>query len=452
MKQYLSIKLTPISANIRIDGEPPISGYDKFVRLLDVGMHEIEISADDYESRKFTVIVNADKATEMHIKLAPKFGRLDIASTPSEAEVWINDVKVGTTPYKSGKLNAGTYIIKLCKDEYKALSKIIQVNKGDELKLDLSLEEASGSIAVDVHPHGAMVYIDDREVGTSPVNVHNIKRGHHKLKVVDSQGHILIEDIDIKGGITTLFNKEILQTALTDYTNCRIGDYFYSDGSFSHALSNNKQPVGIVFSLNTTEEEKARGWTHGQIVALRDCSERVSWAAGKQLINGYIHLDECTNDLKNQANTRGKGLFDRNGFLQTMRAKVDSPQSHPAFHACLNFKPKKNFFEKRSTADKFAMLPTDKTSGWYLPSAGQWADIIENLGNTKLQYSICGGFFCAGGIRRVKDLLDLSTACYWTSLPMSSNLAWVCDIGHLGVDFKYANNNNKCCVRPVAAF
>lgn len=69
---------------------------------------------------------------------------------------------------------------------------------------------------------------------------------------------------------------------LSDYSLLRIGDYVYSDGNFSRELSKEKECSGIIFSLETTPNQKKKGWTHGKIMALKDYKIYKSCARHKQ--------------------------------------------------------------------------------------------------------------------------------------------------------------------------
>ena len=82
-------------------------------------------------------------------------------------------------------------------------------------------------------------------------------------------------------------------------------------------------------------------------------------------------------------------------------------------------------YEAFEAAQKYsALLPLGKTSGWYLPSVGQWVEIIENLG----QVSILGdGFGCFNGDRIWRSklaFLNISIDVYWTSLQKGSSGSW----------------------------
>lgn len=61
-----------------------------------------------------------------------------------------------------------------------------------------------------------------------------------------------------------------------DYSKIKEGDYLYEDGSFAHERSSLKRIIGIVFSLNNSNLEKSKGWTHGQIVATLSFEETLT--------------------------------------------------------------------------------------------------------------------------------------------------------------------------------
>lgn len=59
--------------------------------------------------------------------------------------------------------------------------------------------------------------------------------------------------------------QEHINIFFTEYNELRIGDFLYEDGSFAHEQSKLKVPIGVVFSLETSDIEKHKGWEHGRI-------------------------------------------------------------------------------------------------------------------------------------------------------------------------------------------
>lgn len=146
----------------------------------------------------------------------------------------------------------------------------------------------------------------------------------------------------------------------TDYSQTQIGDYFYSDGSFSHNPNPAKTPVGMVFSLLTTPEESAAGFSHGYIIALTDAFDSFG-----QTVVDWAENDSVTNGLYAESHKAARS--DISGWQRTNSTPED--KGFTAFDVARAY---------------YAPLPQGKTSGWYLPSIGQLITLTENLGETKM--------------------------------------------------------------------
>jgi hypothetical protein len=216
-----------------------------------------------------------------------------------------------------------------------------------------------------------------------------------------------------------------------DYSEMQIGDYYFADGSVSHELSENKQCVGVVFSLKTTEDERAHGWTHGQIVSLVDAEK----GRGFRWMAVNVTPPPCK-QMTRMSDCRA----DKDGY-------VYCSSKHKSWASVYNYT---NAF---AVAHYFGSidipLPKGKTSGWYLPSIGQWYDIIENIGHVKI---LDNG--CFDDMKRARRNLDekigLDSDMYWSSSDKSYLGAWslVLRAGNINSYDK----NYACSVRTVAAF
>lgn len=139
----------------------------------------------------------------------------------------------------------------------------------------------------------------------------------------------------------------------------KIGDYLYSDGTWSSQLDYEKTPLGIIFSTETTEKDKELGYKRGYAMTIAPPSMRystgVSWSTvdRKEFSDSYTTIQEALND--------------RDGLTKTIQiAQTDDYQNkYPAFYKAYDFLV--NFYP-------------EWTSPRFLPSAGQWRDIIVNLG------------------------------------------------------------------------
>jgi len=247
----------------------------------------------------------------------------------------------------------------------------------------------------------------------------------------------------------------------------KIGDYYYSDGNWSDgtvAPISGKTVIGIVFSATTSSTDQAKGWTHGYVMALTNAQSAggLVWAP-----TAYQSTQEFTTEI----NTVALMESDMDGYshCQTIKTKAGSSLNssyYSPFYYALNY----------GTASiggtKYA-APSG-TSGWYLPSEGQWYMIIKNLGGiTRVvdvdssnygTWTSNAAFTAATAINTYLSLvsgetIDCSSSAqrwFWSSSEQSASLSCVMDFynsGNLGMDRATKSNadtNNR--VRAVFAF
>lgn len=167
----------------------------------------------------------------------------------------------------------------------------------------------------------------------------------------------------------------------------KIGDYFYSDGTWSDGGLRKRYPdgrveianpkpapvlksangksrtvLGIVFQtdpnrIGAAEKSKlGNGKVHGLVMAVKDAAMNIGWTT----YNRDESLTNCQSKAQNYNDISGYGNCEQ------MR------NVHGGFDDCPAFK----------AADDYNTVypaPTT-TTGWYLPASGQWWDILQNLG------------------------------------------------------------------------
>lgn len=145
-----------------------------------------------------------------------------------------------------------------------------------------------------------------------------------------------------------------------------IGDYYYADGSiYPKKLGNAPKTgcVGIIFSTETSVTDQANNWSHGYVVSLFDTDDintKYSWSTVNEDITG-LNLYEKTVDSFTSA------FADYDGYSATQAILAAQGYSAAAYAAV-------------NAAVTYGKEIPSSTSGWYLPSIGQVALIINNLG------------------------------------------------------------------------
>lgn len=224
-----------------------------------------------------------------------------------------------------------------------------------------------------------------------------------------------------------------------------VGNYLYSDGTTgtSGTPPAGTTVVGIVFSNQLSSAEYNAGYTHGYALALTDASTaKPTWGPDGQDagLTKVTTLAGYYNDINA-------------GYDGTFTKKYDkSNNSYPAWQAANNYDVNVSGF---------------KNSGWYLPSIGQWWDVVANLGKVDLTSKQTDtsktGFLYQGSTattnvnNAIKGVQNTGTALnfgdYWSASEYGPYNAAVFQIYDSQV---YLYNGSKyytkCYVRAVLAF
>ncbi len=245
-------------------------------------------------------------------------------------------------------------------------------------------------------------------------------------------------------------------TAVTSSATANVGDYYFSDGTWG-SLDNNpgKTPIAVVFSGTTSTTDQGHGWTHGYAMALTNASTSSAW--------GIDGTDETVlNDYQGEYDTF---ITNKDGYTETMAIKnaynSTLQSAHPAFYYALNY----------------GVTAPSSSSGWYLPSVGQWWDIETKLGdistipesspgncywynsNNSTHYSTISvkninKYLTSIDNYITPDYFDDNTNYYWSSSEYNSNNSYHSSFQIGGADMDLNNGPKNCfiLVRSAIAF
>ena len=187
-------------------------------------------------------------------------------------------------------------------------------------------------------------------------------------------------------------------------------------------LLSDKKPVGIVFSLETSKRDQIMGYTHGQIVSLTDISSiKMEWD------NDEKDYDKYPNYVWKNRMDALKDI-DGLGYLnceETIQLTINSNSQ--------------NYMEDEIKG----------TSGWYVPTAGQWAKILTNIGKVKVDGLL--KFDADTASKNLKKININPQRWYWTITEFDAEYAWSIRLAN-GEFGSRSNKQSKAYVRPVASF
>lgn len=170
---------------------------------LEVGKEHtwrIECPLYHTENGKFTMTSGQPVSLEMNLR--PAYGFLNVNSIPEDgASVYINNKRVGVTPYKSDMLASGDYTVRVMKGSFKPVEKTFTVNDNETTEANINM--SSDLITVNVETVAdADIYIDDQLKGkgkwtgalTEGFHLFEAKKENHKTI---SQSENIMQGADV---------------------------------------------------------------------------------------------------------------------------------------------------------------------------------------------------------------------------------------------------------------
>lgn len=163
-----------------------------------------------------------------------------------------------------------------------------------------------------------------------------------------------------------------------------IGDYLYSDGSWGPLVYyTDKYPVALVFSNYTSPTDREKGFTHGYAVGLRDAAWPTPWGPDNtdypEAPNLFEHID-ATAPLTMMNNLDGLSLCRTLNDKYLKNYTYDNYFNHGGSKAAIPLAMEYGGAGWEYAYDPIPLVPTPPhTSGWYLPSVGQWFLMFANL-------------------------------------------------------------------------
>ena len=159
---YLTITSDQPNASIYIDDQYVSDGF----KSLEIGTtHTWRIDCDLYHTESGTVMITEGEPITIEKKLRPAYGFINIKSEPeSDAVVFINNKKVGTTPYQSDKMASGTYNIRVVKDMYKTTEQTFTITDENTTNAVVKLSANFVNLTIDTDIDSD-IYIDEQYKG-----------------------------------------------------------------------------------------------------------------------------------------------------------------------------------------------------------------------------------------------------------------------------------------------
>jgi hypothetical protein len=199
--KYGSISLgsKPTKAKILLNGIE-IATTPASLRSVPHGTHLVEVRMDGYNVWKKSVNVESGKERVFTAILQLKTGSVSIESQPKDANIYLDGKYAGTTPERIQSIIPGTHEIKVKMDEYDAWSETVNIEAGKENIITVVLQRSTGSLMVESDPTNAIIFVDGKEIGTTPEIIMSSAKGTHTVEVRMDGYDIWKENVEIEPG------------------------------------------------------------------------------------------------------------------------------------------------------------------------------------------------------------------------------------------------------------
>ncbi|MCK5915124.1 MAG: PEGA domain-containing protein, partial [Deltaproteobacteria bacterium] len=171
MARSLEVAVEPAPKKLTISGFPPALRFGSHYLALK-GEYTIQASRQGYHDLSALIKVKTHEANHFTFTLQKLPGSVEIICTPPvEAEVFIDDLLVGHTPFTDLKIPAGEHQLRLIKKGYLTIEQPIRIEGlGKKQNFTFELQLDQGKITVVSNPAGAMVFTGKTELGTTPLS------------------------------------------------------------------------------------------------------------------------------------------------------------------------------------------------------------------------------------------------------------------------------------------
>ncbi len=197
----LNVTTKPAGAKIFLDGKE-IGKAPMRVAKVKVGDHKLKAVFPDYLSEVKKFKIKQGKKVALGLDLRPAFGKLVIKTAKvKKVEIFVNGDALGSTPLTLNRFPTGSHTIRVIKDLHIPFEEKVILRSGKTLQVVAKLKPNFGTLAIKSTPAGALVRVDGKDRGKTPLTL-RLAVGPHKLafKVSGSSRETVRKTVDIQLG------------------------------------------------------------------------------------------------------------------------------------------------------------------------------------------------------------------------------------------------------------
>ena len=201
---YLIISSDREDAEIYIDDE--YVGDKEVSKTLNIGTtHTWRMECKYYHTESGSVEITEGDPIVVEKKMRPAYGYIEVESTPENgALVYIDNERVGKTPFKTDKLESGEYVVKVVKEMYKQAEQKFTVVDGQTTKAVLNMEPNFVKVTINTDSESD-IYINN-ELKAKGSWTGRLAEGSHYVEARKAQHETTSKNINVVLGEDMVIN------------------------------------------------------------------------------------------------------------------------------------------------------------------------------------------------------------------------------------------------------
>ena len=180
--QYVLFKVSPQDALVELDDQTLAVTDGTATKRMPFGTYSYRVQAPRHAVKSGTIVVNDPKNKHIvNISLEPQYVNANF-SVANRAEIWIDEQKRGTGSCTM-ELGYGTYLVECRLPGHKPSQQEIQIDRNSATGT-ITLTPPTpiyGSVDINSTPVEAEIWIDGKQVGTTPMFLSECIVGEHEL-------------------------------------------------------------------------------------------------------------------------------------------------------------------------------------------------------------------------------------------------------------------------------
>jgi formylglycine-generating enzyme required for sulfatase activity/serine/threonine protein kinase len=130
----------------------------------------------------------------------PPTGELAVISSPSQAEIYVNDIRKGVTPVILKDLPEGSCVLMVKKEGFETWQDEVTIIPFEISEVGIDLTPLYGKLEIKSVPEKADVYIGEENFGSTPLLIDKVEKGVQQVEVKKDGFRTWKEEVDIAAG------------------------------------------------------------------------------------------------------------------------------------------------------------------------------------------------------------------------------------------------------------